>query len=88
MAYVMETVLDQAKQRNAAKRKLAVQPCAFAATLAVRPTLLKVAEDALNLLQRGPAPSRSSGNALLFREFATFVTRKIDRNVGPCRTLR
>ena len=47
----METVLDQAKQRNAAKRKLAVQPCAFAATLAVRPTLLKVAEDALNLLQ-------------------------------------
>jgi hypothetical protein len=36
----------------------------------------------------GPAASRSSANALLFREFATSATRKKDRNVGPCRTLR
>jgi hypothetical protein len=38
--------------------------------------------------QRVPAPSRSSGNALLFREFATSVAGKKNRNVGPCRTLR
>ena len=40
------------------------------------------------LIQRVPTPRRSSGNALLFREFATFVVGKKNRNVGLRRTLR
>ena len=40
------------------------------------------------LIQRGPAPSGSSDNALLLREFATFVVGKKNRNVGLRRTLQ
>ncbi len=40
------------------------------------------------LIQRGPAPSGSSDNALLLREFATFVVGKKNRNVRLRRTLQ